>query len=193
MFMKEPTIKHGILLMLTLILLPAASSAQGFFGSLLKGINDATQEVLKEQQEMLKEQMKPQYNWVEWVPVKQINRDGSVSKYDETAAIGVESRKFSLNGDFIYHYTGALLIINNEYNHSAYKFHHMENGNKVYYYFGNPDHPEYFKWNFSRALILSADGNTINVLQFDNPINKNITKGSVFKKIVSTEIGGMYE
>ena len=184
--MKESTTRYGILLMLALFLLPVTSFAQGFLGNLLKGINDASQEVLKEQ-------MKPQYNWVEWVPVKQINRDGSVSKYDEVAAIGVESCRFSLNGDFIYHHTGALVIYNNQYNHSAYKFHHMENGNKVYYYFGNPDHPEYFKWNFSRALILSADGNTINVLQFDNPINKNITKGSVFKKVVSTEIGGMYE
>ena len=176
----------GVATLLILGFMPYAASAQGFLGNILESINQATQEVVKEQ-------LKPKYNWVEWVPVKQINSDGSVSKYDVVAAIGNESCKFSLNGDFIYHHTGALLVINNEYNHSAYKFHHMENGNKVYYYFGNPDHPEYFKWNFSLALILSADGNTINVLHFDNPISKNITKGSVFKKIISTEIGGMYE
>ena len=185
--MKESMTRYGILLMLTLFLLPTISSAQGFLGNLLKGINDATQEVLKEQ-------MKPQYNWEEWVPVKKINRDGSVSKYGEDGpALRGSDHKFSFNGDIIYRHTGAIIIYDNQYHHQVYRYHHSENGNKVYFLFGDVIYPQQYKWNFSSVLILSADGNTINVLSFDNAVSKNIIAGTVYKKIIDNNIGGMYE
>ena len=146
------------------------------------------------------------FNWEEWIPRKIINRDGTVSKFDLATysggrQINQNGFKFSFNGDYAFKHSEYWITVGNEgLSHSAFKFHHYENGNKVYFFCGLISentkicNPSAWTLPHRQALVLSADGKKINLLALDNLMDKNVIGGEVYEKFVTDyNVGPMYE
>ena len=118
-------------------------------------------------------------NWIEYTYTKSISSDGTMSKPST-----ITTNSFAFDGSYIYHDPQ----VNFEY---RYVYHHTENGSSVYYMNGRNEHNSYTnKIDYSRALMVSADKKTINVICNANSSNRSYF---VYKKGVDRSIGEMYE